>query len=91
MTYELPGLTVNLKVRAAHTHLHHTGHDPVLGDARCVPQPSGERVHGSDVSDEQVLQVRGLSAHLGVEVEAPRLQTALFNDGLEQMGTLEEN
>lgn len=64
------------------THLHHTGHDSVLNNADSIPQTPGKGVHGRDVSNEQVLHVCGLPAHLGVKVQPPRLQAALFDDGL---------
>lgn len=67
-----------------HAYLHHTSHDSVLHDADSIPQTPGKGVHGCDVSDEQVLHVRRLPAHLSVEVQPPRLQAALLDDGLLQ-------
>ena len=68
-----------------HTYLHHASHEPVLKNADRISESSCEGVHGPDVSDEQVLQVCGLSAHLGVKVQASWLQAALFDDGLQEI------
>ncbi|KAJ8552584.1 hypothetical protein ON010_g9962 [Phytophthora cinnamomi] len=41
-----------------------------------LAQAAREAVHGADVRDEDVLEVRGLAAHLGVEVEASGREAA---------------
>ena len=66
-------------------YLQHARDDPVLNNANSIPESSCKGVHGSDVSDEQVLQVCGLPAHFSIKVQASWLQAALFNDGLEEI------
>lgn len=65
-------------------YLHHAGNNPFLHDPDSVPQTAGKSVHGSDVGNKQVLQVCGLSTHLGVKVQTSRLQATLLNNSLRQ-------
>lgn len=69
-----------------HTYLHHTSNEPILNNANSISESPRKGVHGADVSDEQVLQVCGLSAHLSIKVQASWLKATLFNDGLPKIG-----
>lgn len=66
-------------------YLQHMRDDPILNNANSISESSCEGVHGSDVSDEQVLQVCGPPAHFSIKVQASWLQATLFNDGLEEI------
>lgn len=68
-----------------HTYLQHASHYSVLHDAYGISKSSCKSIHGSDVSDKQVLEVRGLSAYLCIKVQTSWLQATLFNYSLWQI------